>query len=51
MVAWLRDWQGKFQEAADLFERAYTIMEAALGPDDVKTMTVARNLAATQVGP
>ena len=32
-----------------LFQRAHAIMLAALGPDDPKTHTVARNLASTQL--
>ena len=41
--------QGRRDEAIALFQRAYTIMSDALGPDDPKTLTVARNLSATQV--
>ncbi|KAL1495625.1 hypothetical protein AB1Y20_016492 [Prymnesium parvum] len=41
--------QGRRDEAIALFQRAQTIMTDALGPDDPKTLTVARNLAATQV--
>ena len=32
-----------------MMEKALNIMSAALGPDDPKTQTVARNLSATQV--
>ena len=41
--------QGRPDEATALFQRAHAIMLAALGPDDPKTHTVARNLASTQV--
>ena len=41
--------QGRRDEAIALFQRAYTIMTEALGPEDPKTLTVARNLSATQV--
>ena len=41
--------QGRRDEAIALFQRAHAIMAAALGPDDPKTLTVARNLSATQV--
>ena len=41
--------QGRRDEAIALFQRAHTIMSDALGPDDPKTLTVARNLSATQV--
>ena len=39
--------QGRPDEATALFQRAHAIMLAALGPDDPKTHTVARNLAST----
>ena len=42
-------WQGRRDEAIALFQRAYTIMSDALGPEDPKTLTVARNLSATQI--
>ena len=41
--------QGRRDEAIALFQRAHTIMTEALGSDDPKTLTVARNLSATQV--
>jgi len=41
--------QGRKDEAIALFQRAHSIMVNALGSDDPKTLTVARNLAATQV--
>jgi tetratricopeptide (TPR) repeat protein len=41
--------QGRRDEAIALFQRAHTIMCDALGPEDPKTLTVARNLSATQV--
>jgi len=41
--------QGRRDEAIALFQRAHAIMTGALGPDDPKTLTVARNLSATQV--
>ena len=41
--------QGRKDEAIALFQKALNIMSAALGPDDPKTQTVARNLSATQV--
>jgi len=41
--------QGRRDEAIALFQRAQMIMSDALGPNDPKTLTVARNLAATQV--
>jgi cytochrome c-type biogenesis protein CcmH/NrfG len=40
--------QGRVDEATALFQRAHGIMLQALGPDDPKTQTVARNLASTQ---
>ena len=41
--------QGRRDEAIALFQRAHVIMSDALGPEDPKTLTVARNLSATQV--
>jgi tetratricopeptide (TPR) repeat protein len=41
--------QGRRDEAIALFQRAHSIMADALGPNDPKTLTVARNLSATQV--